>query len=147
MTRSSYDLTYGEIDLGVLNTTATARTGGSGLYVNLWQTGDSGTSHVLLFPEQIQPMIDFLTEQKRAADKADHSYSNTYRILTEVHGFDPITASVIIYDAEENGAAQFVSEKVFDDEAKTKKTRYVAKHDWSGEYHMDYYTIEIETTQ
>ena len=146
MTRSAYDLTYGEIDLGVLNTNAKARTGGSGLYVSLWQTGKSGSSHILLFPEQIQPMIDFLIEQQKAARKADHSRDNAKRKLMEVHGFDAMTTHVLLLDAEENGVAQFVSEKVFENAAKTRRMRYTLQCEWSGELDMDEYIIQVETT-
>lgn len=148
MSRSKYDLTYGEINLGVLNTNAKARTGGSGLYVTLNQDRPSrdGSESVLLFPEQIDPLIEFLIEQQKAARKADHSRSNAHRKLTEVHGFDSHTAYVILLDAEENGSTQFVSEKVFEDNAKTRRMRYTLQCEWSGELQMDEYIIKVETS-
>ena len=115
MTRSEYDLAYREIDLGVLNTHAIARTSGSGLYVTLTQdktnpeTGKVTSEHILLFPEQIESMIVLLTEMKAEAFKADHTRENVYRIIHEFHGIDGETADYIMIDAEENGEIEFYS--------------------------------------
>lgn len=146
MSRSRYDLIYGELSMSPLNTEVTASTTGSGLYVRITQANSMGNDHVLLFPEQIQPMIDFLIEQRKAARKADHSRDNAKSKLMEVHGFDSLTANGIIVEAENRGVFPFVSEKVFEDVAETRRMRYVLECEWNGELQMDEYIIKVETS-